>query len=108
LLEGAARFDTLMLAGIADQKHAVIRTKPRKKLAHLTGAGKARFIDKVEVLLLSYVGIRGAGEKALQRSRFNSCLIELARGAGGRGEALNLIALPFRGTADDCERCSLA
>ena len=53
LLEGAARFDALMLAGIADQKHAVIGTKPRKKLAHLIGAGKARFIDKVEVLLLS-------------------------------------------------------
>ena len=35
LLEGAARFDALMLAGIADQKHTVIGTKPRKKLAHL-------------------------------------------------------------------------
>ena len=53
LFEGAARFDTLMLAGIANRKHAVIGTKPRKKLAHLIGAGKARFIDKVEVLLLS-------------------------------------------------------
>ena len=30
LLEGAARFDALMLAGIADQKHAVIGTKPRR------------------------------------------------------------------------------
>ena len=53
LLEGAARFDALMLADIADQKHAVIGTKPRKELAHLVGAGEARFIDKVEVLLLS-------------------------------------------------------
>ena len=53
LLEGAARFDALMLAGIADQKHTVIGTKPGKKLAHLIGAGEARFIDKVEVLLLS-------------------------------------------------------
>ena len=53
LLEGAARFDALMLADIADQKHAVIGTKPRKELAHLVGAGKARFIDKVEVLLLA-------------------------------------------------------
>ena len=51
LLEGAARFDALMLAGIADQKHTVIGTKPGKKLAHLIGAGEARFIDKVEVLL---------------------------------------------------------
>ncbi len=44
----------------------------------------------------------------MQGSRFNSCLIQLARGAGGRGEALNLIALPFRGAADDCERGRLA
>ena len=53
LLERAARFDALMLAGIADQKQAVIGTKPRKELAHLVRAGKARFIHKVEVLLLS-------------------------------------------------------
>ena len=44
----------------------------------------------------------------MQGSGFNSCLIQLARGAGGRGEALNLIALPFRGAADDCERGRLA
>ena len=53
LLEGAARLDALMLADIADQKHAVIGTKPGKKLAHLIGAGKARFIDKVEMPLLA-------------------------------------------------------
>ena len=42
LLERAARFDALMLADIADQKHAVIVvTKPRKELAHLVRAGKA-------------------------------------------------------------------
>ncbi len=53
LLERTARFDALMLADIADQKHAVMGTKPRKKLAHLIGAGEARFIDKVEVLVVS-------------------------------------------------------
>jgi len=41
-----------MLADIADQKHAVIRIKSGKKLAHLVGAGKARFVDKVEMTLL--------------------------------------------------------
>jgi hypothetical protein len=40
----------------------------------------------------------------LQGPSFNSCLIQLSRGAGGRGEAFNLIALPFRGAADDRER----
>src|ERR1019366_3858338 len=39
LLEGAARFDALMLADVADQKHAVIGTKPRKELADLVCAG---------------------------------------------------------------------
>ena len=60
------------------------------------------------MLLLWYVWICSAGEEALQGSGFNSCLIQLSRGAGGRGEALNLIALPFRGAADDCERGRLA
>jgi hypothetical protein len=53
LLEGAARLDALMLADIADQKHAVMGAKPRKKLAHLVRAGEARLIDKVDVLLVS-------------------------------------------------------
>src|SRR3984893_584797 len=42
-------------------------------------------------------------EEALQGSRFNSCVVQLARGAGGRGETLNLIPLAFSGIADDCE-----
>ena len=43
LLERAARFDALMLADIANQKHAVITigSKTRKELAHLIRAGKA-------------------------------------------------------------------
>ena len=40
----------------------------------------------------------------MQGSSLDACFIQLARGAGGRGEALDLIALPFRGAADDCER----
>ena len=55
LLEGAARFDALMLAGVADQEHAVVGAETRKELAHLVGAGKARFIDKVEVPLFGDV-----------------------------------------------------
>ena len=41
LLERASRFDTLMLADIADQKHAVIGVNARKKLADLVRAGEA-------------------------------------------------------------------
>ena len=52
--------------------------------------------------------MHGAGEEALQGSSFDACVIQLARGAGGRGEALDLIALHFPGAADDCERGCLA
>src|ERR1700693_1296463 len=52
LLEGAARFDPLMLASVTDQQHAVLGTKPCEELAHLVRAGKTRFIHKVEVLLV--------------------------------------------------------
>jgi hypothetical protein len=60
LLEGAARLDALMLADITDQKHTAMGVKTRQKLAHLVRAGEARFIDKVEVLLLCYAWICGA------------------------------------------------
>ena len=41
LLERAARFDALMLADVADQKHAVLGAEPRKEHADLVGAGEA-------------------------------------------------------------------
>src|SRR5580700_8812220 len=97
-----------MLADIPYKNHAVVGSKPRKELAHLVGASKARLVDKVEVLTLAYVWICGVGQEALQGSGFNSCLIQLSGGAGGRGEALNLIATAFRGAADGCERDGLA
>jgi hypothetical protein len=84
----------------------VVGTKTRKEPADLVRAGEARFIDKVEVLTL--VWICGAGQEALQGSGFNCCLIQLSGGAGGRSEALNLIAPAFRGAADGCERGRLA
>jgi hypothetical protein len=93
-----------MLADIADQEYTVTGTKTGKELAHLVGARKARFIDEVEVLLLSQVWVRAADEEALQRSSLDACHIQLARGAGGRGEALNVVALPFCGAANNCER----
>src|ERR1022692_2363739 len=52
--------------------------------------------------------MRGAGEEALQGSGLDACLVQLPCGAGGRGEALDLIALPFHGAADHCERGCLA
>ena len=85
-----------MLAGVADQKHAVIGigAKPRKKLAHLVCAGKARFVNEEEPFLFWIVFcVLSTREKALQCSGLNTRLLQLLRGAGGRGEALDLIAL---------------
>ena len=98
LLEGAARFDALMLADIADQKHAVIGTKPRKELAHLVGAGKARFIDKVEVLLLC-VGLDlqcGRGSLAGFRLQFLPHSVGARRGRSGRNPQPDSPAFPRR------------
>ena len=51
LFEGTASFNTLMLAGIADQQYTVLRGDAGEKLAHLVSAGETRFIYKVKVLL---------------------------------------------------------
>ena len=58
--------------------------------------------------LLMCVPVRTAGEETLQSPGLDSCLILLARGAGGRGEAPDLIALRFSGTADGRKRGRLA
>src|SRR5208282_5969151 len=60
------------------------------------------------MFLLRRIWVRAAGEEALQGSGLDSRFAKLARGAGCRGEALNLIALHFCGAADDGERGGLA
>ncbi len=63
LLEGLAGFDALMLAGVADEQHAVAGFEFGEEVAHLFGAGKTGFIDHVKMT----VGVRLAGtdEEAL-------------------------------------------
>src|ERR1017187_1640650 len=60
------------------------------------------------MFLVRRISIRGGGEEALQSSGLDSRLAKLACSAGGRGEALDLIAVTFCGAADDCERGCLA
>src|SRR5258708_6947939 len=60
------------------------------------------------MFLIRCICVRGAGEEALQGSGLDACLIQLVRGAGSRGEALDPIAPHYRGTADDGERGCLA
>ena len=109
LLERAARFDALMLASVADQKHAVIGAEPRKELAHLVRAGKAGFVNHEKSFPLGIViSVLPTREKTLQCSGVDTGLLQLFRGARGRGEAFDLIALRFRRAADDGERGGLA
>ena len=63
---------------------------------------KNRFCSGLRFCILS------TGKKALQGSGVDSRLLQLLRGARGRGEALDLIALRFRGAADDGKRGGLA
>src|SRR5208283_1796484 len=109
LLERPARFDALMLAGVADQEHSVIAIKPRKKVAHLVGAGEAGFVNQEESFL-SWILLcaLSTGEKPLQCSCVDSRLGKLACRARGRGEALDLITLRFRRASDDGECGGLA
>ena len=49
LLIGSARFDGLVLADIADEKHAVVGREAMQKLVHLRRAGETGFVEDVEV-----------------------------------------------------------
>ena len=58
-------------------------------------------------LLLSGM-VRGTGKEPLQGSRLNASIIQLAGRTGGRGEALDRIAVRFGGVADLRERGGFA
>ena len=49
LLEGLSGIDALMLAGVADEQHPVLRADLFEEVAHLFRAGKAGLIDHIEV-----------------------------------------------------------
>ena len=98
-----------MLASVSNQKHAVIGAEPRKELAHLVRAGKAGFVNHEKSFPLGIViSVLPTREKTLQCSGADTGLLQLFRGARGRGEAFDLIALRFRRAADDGERGGLA
>ena len=49
LLEGSARIDALVLAGVTDDEYAVVWVELVEKSPHLLGAGKARLVEHVEM-----------------------------------------------------------
>src|SRR5579864_7846649 len=96
-----------MLAHIAHQQNAVFLAQATQKLIHLTGSGKARFIDHVKTPLLGFLRL-AACQMMLQGVRFNPCFLKLLRGAGCRGKAFHLVAVALRAMTNGGERCGLS
>src|SRR6185437_5179906 len=101
LLERPARFNSLMLASVANQKYAVLGAKSGKKVPHLTGAGKTRFIHEVKMLRRAVVRLHGTDKKSLQCACIYSRLPKLFGRAGSRSEAFDGVALSFERAAKD-------
>ena len=100
LLEWTASLDALMLANVADEQYPVLRSEPCEEIPHLVGACQTRLINKVEMPLGWRIGIYGARKELLQRIGDDACVIELARGARGRGKTAHGVAFRFCCAAD--------
>ena len=81
LLEWSTSFDALVLAGVADQKHAVLRPEPVEELSHLVRACQARLVHKIEMLLFGGLAVGPTSQEALQGSGFDAGFSELPGGA---------------------------
>ena len=76
LLIRATRLDGLMLADVADEQHAVVRTEPVQEVVHLLRAREARLVEHVEALACRSRGSSGCDEMALQGARRDAGLGE--------------------------------
>jgi hypothetical protein len=68
-----------MLARVTDQQDPIVRSETGEKLAHLVRARKARFVHKVEVLVLRKCRGFRPGKEPLQRSSLHARLPKLPR-----------------------------
>ena len=75
LLEGPPGLDGLMLAGIADQEHPILRAETVQEVVHLSGARETRLVDHVQMLLSVVRGLASC-EMSLQRAGGNPGLSE--------------------------------
>jgi hypothetical protein len=66
LREGPARFDSLVLPYVADQKNAVTGSKPLDEFVHLAGGGERRFVEYIQPLLAG-IGSLSLGKMMLKR-----------------------------------------
>jgi hypothetical protein len=107
LLEGASSLYALMLSRVSDEQYSVIRSKPSQKISNLIRAGKARFINKEEPMLLGR-GILRTRKKALQSSRMNACLFQLLCRARSGSKSLDLVSLRFYSGANTFKHGRLA
>ena len=75
LLEGPSGLDGLMLAGITDQEHPILRAETVQEVVHLSGARETRLVDHVQ-MLLSVVRRLASCEMSLQRAGGNPGLCQ--------------------------------
>ena len=97
LLERFPGFYALMLARVANEENPVAEVEFGEKIAHLLGAGEARFIHHI------YVAFRCRllmpCKEALKRISIDAGIAELMRGARRWGEALDNHPALFGGLA---------
>ena len=96
MFERLSRVYTLVLTAISDEQYFVLWTDLFEKFPHLFRRCQGRFIDQIEMPggSISRLSVT-ACEETLQRIGRYAGVAELLRRAGGRCEALDLIAVPF-------------
>ena len=52
LLEGPSGLDGLMLAGVTDQEHSILRAETVQEVVHLSSARETRLVDHVQMPLV--------------------------------------------------------
>ena len=80
-----------MLAGVTDHQYPIFGPDLLEEGTHLPGAGKARFVQHVE-MSAGRIGLLLPCKKALKGVGFDPHLAELARRLGGRSKTRYLIA----------------
>ena len=83
----------------AYKEHTILRPNLLHKCLHLAGAGKAGFIDHIEVAparIASELVLTATGKETLQSACGEARVAQLSCCATGRGEALDRVTVALR------------
>src|SRR5258705_9181479 len=108
LLIRPAGIDRFMLAHVADEQQAVLRSEAAEKRMHLCGAGQTRFIQQIQPPLVGPRVFLVVCQVPLQRAIPDASLSEVGGRTGSRSKALDLVARTLGSIADRRERRRLA